>query len=217
MAPKEIPSYNHTRLAFRRDIIEPLAADARFRIITPAGTYEMTRAEFYRDFQNVAKSKSFLEQGLYHYTRTPVRALRYLQDGLPSPQATDAVARARPRSVNRQLSDTERESLFAPLIAQVRTRLRELSGEDGALHWALRRKLAKELSYDERGKPMHRVALKRQKRVEQDNRCAICQEVLPDPGAVLDRLEAMKGYTKPNTRLLCPSCDTGVQQGRGYS
>lgn len=118
---------------------------------------------------------------------------------------------------NRQLTDSEREALFAPLIAEVRERLESLSGGDPALLWALRRKLAKELSYDERGKPMHRVMLKLQKRVEQGNRCALCSGELPDPGAVLDRFEAMGGYTKENTRLLCPACDTQEQQKRGYA
>ena len=118
---------------------------------------------------------------------------------------------------NRQLTDAERATLFAPLITEVRDRLEALSGGDPALLWALRRKLAKELSYDERGKPMHRVMLKMQKRLEQANRCAICSVMLPDPGAVLDRLEAMGGYTKENTRLLCPACDTVEQQKRGYA
>lgn len=118
---------------------------------------------------------------------------------------------------NRLLTDEERQSLFLPLITEVRARLAELSQGDEALLWALRRKLAKELSYDERGKPMHRVMLKLHKRIEQKNQCALCEAVLPDPGAVLDRLEAMKGYTKENTRLLCPACDTAEQQKRGYA
>jgi hypothetical protein len=118
---------------------------------------------------------------------------------------------------NRQLTDAERKALFSPLIADVRSRLTDLSAGDDALHWALRRKLAKELMYDERGKPMHRVILKAQKRVEQSNSCAICRGALPEPGAVLDRLEAMKGYTMENTRLLCPACDTKEQQRRGYA
>ena len=118
---------------------------------------------------------------------------------------------------NRQLTDAERANLFAPLIEEVRDKLSSLSEGDPELLWALRRKLAKELSYDERGKPMHRVMLKMHKRVEQGNVCAICSSELPDPGAVLDRLKAMDGYTKQNTRLLCPSCDTREQQARGYA
>lgn len=99
----------------------------------------------------------------------------------------------------------------------VRAKLQELSGNDGSLLWALRRKLAKELLYDERGKPMHRKLLKSSKRGEQQNRCAVCQGELPSKNAVLDRLEAMKGYTAENTRLICPECDVKIQTERGYA
>src|SRR4051794_13010638 len=96
---------------------------------------------------------------------------------------------------NRQLTASERDALFVPLIAKVRSCLTLMSGGDDALLWALRRKLAKELIYDERGKPQHRAVLKLQKRVEQQNQCALCKNELPQSGAVLDRLKAMKGYT----------------------
>jgi hypothetical protein len=113
---------------------------------------------------------------------------------------------------NRQLSADELETLFAPLITQVRERLVELSMGDGALLWALRRKLFKELMYDERGKPMHRRRLKELKRAEQDNKCAVCASSLPARYAVLDRVEALE-----NTRLICQQCDTRVQAERGYA
>ena len=61
---------------------------------------------------------------------------------------------------NRQLSASELESLARPLLEVVRFRIAELAGEDAELLWALRRKLYKELAYDERGKPMQRRALK---------------------------------------------------------
>jgi ribosomal protein L44E len=104
---------------------------------------------------------------------------------------------------NRQLSSEELEILFAPLLVEVRERLVSLSGGDTELQWALRRKLTKELSYDERGKPMQRRKLKDSKRVEQDNKCPLCHISLAAKYVVLDRLEAMKGYTPENTRLLC--------------
>jgi hypothetical protein len=116
---------------------------------------------------------------------------------------------------NRQLTGEELEALAAPLLNEVRARLVTLSAGDTQLLWALRRKLAKKLGYDERGKPMYRVALKRKRR-DQENLCAICRGILPFDGAVLDRLEAMSGYTDINTRLVCPSCDAKVQRERGY-
>jgi hypothetical protein len=70
--------------------------------------------------------------------------------------------------------------------------------------------------YDERGKPMSRKILKEVKRALQENKCALCGETLPLKNAVLDRLEAMDGYTEENTRLICPDCDTKTQAGRGY-
>lgn len=118
---------------------------------------------------------------------------------------------------NRQLTDSERDNLAKPLIEEVRARLAELSGGDAALLWALRRKLYKELTYDERSKPMQRKQLKFDKWKEQRGLCAVCGGDLPDKYAVLDRLSAMDGYTKENTRLLCPACDTAEQVKRGYA
>ena len=117
---------------------------------------------------------------------------------------------------NRQLSSKELADLFAPLISEVRERLLVLAGDDADLLWALRRKLYKELSYDERGKPAQRRKLKDLKRTEQRNLCPLCNETLPEKYVVLDRLEAMGGYTCENTRLLCTRCDAIVQQERGY-
>jgi len=117
---------------------------------------------------------------------------------------------------NRQLTAVELETLFAPLMVAVRQRLADLSGADDDLRWALRRKLFKELTYDERGKPMQRRKLKELKRADQDNKCKRCSDSLPAKYVVLDRIEAMKGYTIENTRLLCQSCDTQVQIERGY-
>ena len=55
---------------------------------------------------------------------------------------------------NRQLSKTEIQDLFQPLYQLVTSRLQESSRGDSELLWALRRKLAKSLVYDERGTPM---------------------------------------------------------------
>jgi ribosomal protein L44E len=118
---------------------------------------------------------------------------------------------------NRNLSQQELADIFAPLLIDVRSRLTALAGGDVQLHWALRRKLAKELTYDERSKPMQRRALKARKRVAQSEKCTECNSVLPESGAVLDRLQAMEGYTFENTRLLCPACDTRIQKVRGYA
>lgn len=82
--------------------------------------------------------------------------------------------------------------------------------------WAFRRKVFKELTYDERGKPMERRKLKEAKWKSQRGICPACNGSLPEKYCVLDRLEAMKGYTSENTRLLCSSCDSRLQSEKGY-
>lgn len=106
--------------------------------------------------------------------------------------------------------------MAAPFLTSIRESLAKLCGENPELLFALRRKIAKELGYDERKKPSHRKKLKREQRVKQGGLCKLCGEELPERGAVLDRLNAMNGYTAENTRLLCPTCDARLQQERGY-
>ncbi len=67
-------TYEFSRLCFKRDVIEALAPQDVFRVITPNGTYQMTKADFYRVFSNVAQSRSYLENGIYHYPKLPARA-----------------------------------------------------------------------------------------------------------------------------------------------
>ena len=117
---------------------------------------------------------------------------------------------------NRQLSEKEVEELFRPLFEKISILIREKCHGDEELHWALRRKIAKELTYAERGKPASRSALKRFKIKEQHGKCAICNKLLPKENVVLDRYEAMKGYTKENTRVICKECDYKVQKRRGF-
>jgi len=117
----------------------------------------------------------------------------------------------------RNLTEEEINTLFQPLVKVVRQKLHKLSKGDASLFWALRRKLAKELTYDERGKPMQRRQLKQVKCAEQKGKCANCGRQLPQSYTVLDRLEAMKGYTQKNTRLICQECDQKIQEERGYT
>ena len=110
----------------------------------------------------------------------------------------------------------ERKRLFEPLITEIRTRLKDLSEGDKELMWALRRKLTKELGYDERNKPLHRKILKLKKMAAQKGLCAVCEKALPEKNSVLDRSKAMDGYTEENTRLICPECNIAIQEDRGY-
>ena len=117
---------------------------------------------------------------------------------------------------NRQLTNEERE-LANQILSDVREHIKEHSNEDTSLEWALRRYVYIRLQHDERGTPMERRMLKAKLMAKQHALCPICGKQLPEKGSVLDRLEAMKGYTEDNTRLLCPSCDTKIQEQRRYA
>lgn len=103
------------------------------------------------------------------------------------------------------------------LLAEIRGRLRELSGEDADLLFAYRRKIAKELTYDERGKPADRNKLKARKFGEQNGICPECGKPLPEKFAVLDRKNAANGYTAENTELIHQECDRKRQAARRYA
>jgi hypothetical protein len=120
---------------------------------------------------------------------------------------------------NRILTSEELKTLFGPLVDDVRAKLQALSAGNPELLFALRRKLYKELSYDERGKPTHRKVLKAVKYAEQRGRCAKCDCELEQLGknAVLDRSEAIRGYIPENVRLLCHACDRRQQAERNYA
>lgn len=117
---------------------------------------------------------------------------------------------------NRQLTEEEL-SCARELLDKVRTELIELSEGNSDLLFAYRRKIYKELTYDERSKPMARRQLKDQKWKEQRGLCAICQNELPAKYAILDRLNAADGYTTENTRLVHQECDVSQQAGKGYA
>jgi hypothetical protein len=120
---------------------------------------------------------------------------------------------------NRILTAEESKTLFAPLLRDVREKLKSLSSGEEKLLFALRRKLYKDLSYDERGTPMRRRVVKAAKYSEQLGRCAICSEPLESLGknAVLNRKEAMDGSVPENVRLICSRCHRNEQKARNYS
>jgi hypothetical protein len=117
---------------------------------------------------------------------------------------------------NRQLSKGESEKANE-LLDEIRGQLRKLADDDEELLFAYRRKVYKELTFDERGKPVHRRRLKQLKRKEQEGLCTICGESLPEKNTVLDRYKAMEGYTEDNTRLIHQDCDTESQRSRNYA
>lgn len=116
---------------------------------------------------------------------------------------------------NRRLTPDELTQAHK-LLAEVRAKLARLSGADAELLFAYRRKVYKELVYDERSKPALRRRLKQIKREEQKGLCAICGKSLPGSYAVLDRLRAPDGYAPGNTRLIHRECDENQQRDKGF-
>ena len=112
---------------------------------------------------------------------------------------------------------TEQLTRAHDILGLVRGALVQASGGDATLLFALRRKVQKELMHDERGTPAHRNKIKRLKRAEQADRCPICGEALPAKNAVLDRIEAVDGYTVENTRLIHQECDIRAQAAKGFT
>jgi hypothetical protein len=117
---------------------------------------------------------------------------------------------------NRNLSPEELK-LANQLLADVRERLKELSGDDALLHFAYRRKVMKELSYDERGKPAARNKLKAMKWGLQNGKCAHCKRAMDLKYSELDRKNASDGYTPENTDLVHAKCHHERQAQKNYT
>ena len=117
---------------------------------------------------------------------------------------------------NRRLNENELE-VAKEIVTQVRGLVNQAAGEDEGLGWALRRYIRIRLEHDERGNPITRKFLKLKKMVSQEGKCANCGEKLPERGANLHRLDAMKGYTEDNTKLICQKCHDNQQAKKGWS
>jgi hypothetical protein len=66
---------------------------------------------------------------------------------------------------NPRLTDDQIKTIFRPLFNDLIKRVSEIAGHDVALLFALRRKLAKELTYKERSGTNERRKLKKMKRL----------------------------------------------------
>lgn len=117
---------------------------------------------------------------------------------------------------NRNLNPDELK-IANELLAEVRNKLQALSGRDQSLLFAYRRKIIKELGYDERGKPGMRAKLKAFKLDQQKGKCAHCHEYLPIKYSELDRKNAADGYTPENTELVHAKCHHERQAAKNYS
>lgn len=116
---------------------------------------------------------------------------------------------------NPRLNETQLKQAHK-LIARIRKEIKTLAKNNPEAIFAFRRKIYKELMYDERGKPAKRKKLKSKMRKKQKGICSICKQELPARGAVSDRGEAAKGYTEENVKLICPDCNIRTQEERGF-
>jgi hypothetical protein len=80
-----------------------------------------------------------------------------------------------------------------------------------------RRKVVKELGYDERGKPGARAKMKALKWGQQGGLCAECKLVMPIEYSELDRKNAADGYTVENTDLIHAKCHQARQAAKRYT
>ena len=117
---------------------------------------------------------------------------------------------------NRNLNADELQRANS-LLMEIREKLKYLAGDDRLLHFAYRRKIVKELGYDERGKPGHRGKLKALKWGLQNRRCAKCGEEMPLKYSELDRKIAADGYTEENTELVHAKCHQARQAAKRYT
>ncbi|MGB6751439.1 MAG: hypothetical protein WBE71_02385, partial [Xanthobacteraceae bacterium] len=85
---------------------------------------------------------------------------------------------------------------------EIRKRLTELAAGDPLLLFADRRKIVKELGYNERNKPGARAKLKAMKSGLQNSKCTHCGNEMPLKHSELDRKNAADGYTIENTELV---------------
>ena len=70
-------TYEFSRLCFRRDIIESLGPNESFRVVTPVGTFQMTKVQFHDTFPKVIETRSYRIDGTYHYPKVPQRAEQF--------------------------------------------------------------------------------------------------------------------------------------------
>lgn len=117
---------------------------------------------------------------------------------------------------NRNLTAAELKNAN-DLLTEIRERLAALAGDVPLLKFAYRRKIVKELGYDERSKPSVRAKLKAMKWGLRNGKCAECHKDMPLAYSELDRKNAADGYTVENTELVHAKCHQARQSAKRYT
>jgi hypothetical protein len=100
--PEPKQTYKYSRLCFKRKVIDTLRADDEFRIETPMGVFQMSRAEFDTDFGKISKTASWQDLGFYSYPVVPSKAEKYRMTAL----LTSTGAAAEPDRSNKLTADS---------------------------------------------------------------------------------------------------------------
>ena len=95
------------------------------------------------------------------------------------------------------------------LFTRLKADLLALSGGDEDLLFNFRRKMYKELMYDERGTPLARQRLKKATWKLQEGKCAVCGKELAFEGSELERIYAPKGFVEGNVKVVHHECNHG--------
>lgn len=69
--------YHFSRLCFKANVIEPLADNDVFEVVTPSGLFRMTKRQFCNEFGKVRESASYREGRIYHFPSPPRRAEQF--------------------------------------------------------------------------------------------------------------------------------------------
>ena len=82
----KIVEYTFSRLCFKANVIESLENNDVFIVHTPDGSFRMTKADFYRVFPKIPKTKSYQEREIYHCKYPPQRAMQFLTESVSNHQ-----------------------------------------------------------------------------------------------------------------------------------
>jgi hypothetical protein len=135
----------------------------------------------------------------------------------PRPLALVACSLCSSETVPNRNLNAEELTQANELLRVIRDRLSGLASDDPLLLFAYRRKIVKELGYDERGKPGARAKLKALKWGQQNGKCPDCPDPLPLKYSELDRKNAADGYTVENTELVHAKCHQARQASKRYA
>lgn len=107
------------------------------------------------------------------------------------------------------------------LLERIRAEIDQIAAGDSMTAFQVRRYIAKQLMYDERGTPTERKIKKALLYERQKGLCGLCGKPMEKKGNDLHRThETWRGYDvdgpNPNTILLHGECHNRQQEERGY-